>query len=81
MHNFSKNYRSRLIGMSRVGVIREQQKKKKISVDTNSKMIIILLFLFNKKKLSLIKRVTNSRSLTDPFEEGKTSKRKSVTDY
>jgi len=27
MHNFSKNYRSRLIGMSRVGVIHEQQKK------------------------------------------------------
>jgi len=80
MHNFSKNYRSRLIGMSWVGVIREQQKKK-ISVDTNSQMIIILLFLFNKKKLSLIKRVTNSRSLTDSFEEGKTSKRKSVTDY
>ena len=27
MHNFSKNYRSRLIGMSRIGLIREQQKK------------------------------------------------------
>lgn len=55
MYNFTKNYRNRLIGMSRVDVIREQ-KKKKISVDTNSRMIIILLiFLFNKKKLSLIK--------------------------
>lgn len=80
MHNFSKNYRSRLIGMSRVGVIREQQKKN-LSRYYNSQMIIILLFLFNKKKLSLIKRVTNSRSLTDSFEEGKTSKQKSVTDY
>lgn len=27
MYNFTKNYRSRLIGMSRVGVIREQKKK------------------------------------------------------
>lgn len=34
MHNFSKNYRSLLIGMSRVGVIREQQKKKSQSIQT-----------------------------------------------
>lgn len=34
MYNFSKNYRSRLIGMSRVGVIREQQEKKSQSIHT-----------------------------------------------
>jgi len=34
MYNFSKNYRIRLIGMSRVGVIFEQKKKKSQSIQT-----------------------------------------------
>lgn len=34
MYNFTKNYRSRLIGMSRVDVIHEQKKKKSQSIQT-----------------------------------------------
>lgn len=44
MHNFSKNYRRRLIGMSRVGVIREQQKKSQ-SIQTVRYDYYITLFI------------------------------------